>query len=41
MFHVSLLQFYIKDESYVIFFDSIELSQNLTFDEEPMAILDR
>ena len=39
--HVSMLQKYIPDESHVLSLDSVELSPDLTFEEEPIAILDR
>ena len=41
VFHVSILQKYIPDESHVISLDSVELGPDLTFKEEPIAILDR
>ena len=41
VFHVSMLRKYIPDESHVISLDSVELGQDLTFEEEPIAILDR
>ena len=41
VFHVSMLQKYIPDESHVISVDSVELGLDLTFEEEPIAILDR
>ncbi|XP_055835172.1 uncharacterized protein LOC129903651 [Solanum dulcamara] len=40
VFHVWMLRRYIKDESYVISHDSVELRPYLTYEEEPMAILD-
>ena len=36
-----MLRKYIPDESHVISLDSVELGQDLTFEEEPIAILDR
>ena len=41
VFHVSMLRKYIPDESHVLSLDSVELGPNLTFEEEPIAILDR
>ena len=41
VFHVSMLRKYIPDESYVISLDSVELGPDLTFEEDPIAILDR
>ena len=41
VFHVSMLRKYILDESHVISLDSVELGPDLTYEEEPIAILDR
>ncbi|XP_069145876.1 uncharacterized protein [Solanum lycopersicum] len=41
VFHVSMLQKYIPDESHVISLDSVELGADLTYEEEPISILDR
>ena len=41
VFHVSMLRKYIANESHVISLDSVELSQDLTYEEEPIAILNR
>ena len=41
VFHVSMLRKYIPDESHVISLDSVELGQDMTYEEEPIAILDR
>ena len=41
VFHVSMLRRYIPDETHVISYDSVELGPDLTFEEEPIAILDR
>ena len=41
VFHVSMLRKYIPDESYVLSLDSMELGPDLTYKEEPIAILDR
>ena len=40
-FHVSMLQKYIPDKSHVLSLDSVELGPYFTFDEDPIAILDR
>ncbi|WMV08954.1 hypothetical protein MTR67_002339 [Solanum verrucosum] len=39
--HISMLGKYIPDESHVLSLDLVELGPNLTFEEEPIAILDR
>ena len=41
VFHVSMLRKYIPDESHMISLDSVELGPDLTYEEEPIAILDR
>ncbi|KAF3671523.1 putative myb-related protein A-like [Capsicum annuum] len=41
VFHVSMLKRYYPDDSHVIQWDSVNLDQNLTFEEEPITILDR
>ena len=41
VFHVSMLRKYIPDESHVISLYSVELGPDLTYEEEPIAILDR
>ncbi|XP_070010462.1 uncharacterized protein [Nicotiana sylvestris] len=41
VFHVSLLQKYYGDPSHVIDFSSVQLDKDLTYIEEPVAILDR
>lgn len=41
MFHVSMLRNYVSDESHVLSLDSVELGLDLSFEEEPIAILDR
>ncbi|XP_015081400.1 uncharacterized protein LOC107025032 [Solanum pennellii] len=41
VFHVSMLWKYITDESHVLSLDFVELGPDLTFEEEPIAILDR
>ena len=40
VFHVSMLRKYILDESHVISLDSVELGPDLTYEEDPIAILD-
>lgn len=39
--HVSMLRKYIPDKSHVISYDDVELGPYLTYDKEPIAILDR
>ncbi|XP_069145984.1 uncharacterized protein [Solanum lycopersicum] len=41
VFYVSMLRKYISDESHVISLDSMELGLDMTYEEEPIAILDR
>ncbi|XP_069144461.1 uncharacterized protein [Solanum lycopersicum] len=41
VFHVSMLRKYIPDESNVLSLDFVELGLDLTFEEEPIDILDR
>ncbi|MCF7184040.1 hypothetical protein L3H42_11115 [Corynebacterium sp. MC-13] len=41
VFHVSMLRKYVLDESHIISFDSVALNPDLSFEEEPIAILDR
>ncbi|XP_069145929.1 uncharacterized protein [Solanum lycopersicum] len=41
VFHVSMLQKYISDESHVLSLDYVELGPDLTFEEKPIALLDR
>lgn len=41
VFHVSMLRKYIPDDSHVIQLDSVTLDPDLTFEEEPVVILDR
>ncbi|XP_055814594.1 uncharacterized protein LOC129884299 [Solanum dulcamara] len=41
VFHVSMLKRYHHDDSHVIQWDSISFDQDLSFEEEPIAILDR
>ena len=40
VFHASMLQKYIPDESHVISLDYVELGPRLKFEEEPIVILD-
>ncbi|XP_027767936.1 uncharacterized protein LOC114074276 [Solanum pennellii] len=41
IFYVSMLRKYIPDESHVLSLDFVELGQDLTFEEQPIAFLDR
>ena len=41
VFHVSMLKRYHGDGNYIIRWDSVLLDENLTYEEEPVAILDR
>ena len=41
VFHVSMLQKYHGDGNYIIRWDSVLLDGNLSYEEEPVAILDR
>ena len=41
VFHVSMLKRYHGDGNYIIRWDSVLLDENLTYEEEPAAILDR
>ena len=41
VFHVSMLQKYIPNESHVISLDSMELGPDLTYEEDTIAMLDR
>ncbi|XP_055835089.1 uncharacterized protein LOC129903563 [Solanum dulcamara] len=41
VFHISILRKYVLDKSHVISFDSVELGPDLTFEKEPITILDR
>ena len=41
VFHISMLKKYQQGGDYVIQWDSVLLDQNLTFEEEPITILDR
>ena len=41
VFHVSMLKRYHGDENYIIRWDSVLLDENLSYEEEPVAILDR
>ena len=40
VFHVSMLRKYIPDSSHVLQPQSVELNEDLTFEEEPVAIVD-
>ncbi|XP_069152051.1 uncharacterized protein [Solanum lycopersicum] len=41
VFHVTMLRKYVPDEYHVLSLDSVELGPDLTFEEEPVAILDK
>ena len=41
VFHVSMLKKYHRDGNYIIRWDSVLLDENLSYEEEPVAILDR
>ena len=41
VFHVSMLKRYHGDGNYIIRWDSVLLDENLTYEEEPVAIIDR
>ncbi|CAN4090464.1 unnamed protein product [Withania somnifera] len=41
VFHVSMLRWYMPDESHVIQEDSVQIDENLSFAEEPVLILAR
>ena len=41
VFHVSMLQKYVPDSSHVIQSEPLEVSQDMSYVEEPVAIIDR
>ncbi|CAN4081400.1 unnamed protein product [Withania somnifera] len=41
VFHMSMLRWYMPDESHVIQEDSVQIDENLSFAEEPVSILAR
>jgi hypothetical protein len=41
VFHVSLLRKYVRDESHIIHHEPIQLDANLSYEEQPIEILDR
>ena len=41
VFHMSMLKKYHGDGNYIIRWDSVLLEENLSYEEEPVAILDR
>ena len=41
VFHVSQLRRYIRDESYILDYSELELQPDLSYTEQPMAIMDR
>ncbi|KAM1543900.1 hypothetical protein PS2_013169 [Malus domestica] len=40
VFHVSMLRHYVSDPSHVILPQPLEINPDLTYDEEPMTLLD-
>ncbi|KAK6116067.1 hypothetical protein DH2020_008336 [Rehmannia glutinosa] len=41
VFHVSMLKKYIPDQSHILSYETIDLREDLTYEERPMRILDR
>ena len=41
VFHVSMLRKYIQDPSHVLTEQPVEIQENLTYEEEPVQIIDR
>ena len=41
VFHISMLRKYVYDPSHVIEFESLEVFENLTYEEKPVKILDK
>ncbi|PKI58994.1 hypothetical protein CRG98_020614 [Punica granatum] len=41
VFHLSMLRKYIPDPSHVLSYQPVELNEDLTYEEEPMEIIDR
>ena len=41
VFHVSMLRKYIPDPSHILIEKPVEIQENLTYEDEPMQILDR
>ena len=41
VFHVSMLRKYIPDPSHILIEQPVEIQENLTYEEEPVQILDR
>ena len=41
VFHVSMLSKYIPDPSHVLQLQTVEINENLTYEEYPVAIVDR
>ena len=41
VFHVSMLKRYHGDGNYIIRWDSVLLDENMSYEEEPVAVLDR
>ncbi len=40
VFHISMLRKYVPDPSHVLQLDTVELNKDLTFKEQPVAIVD-
>ena len=41
VFHVSMLRRYVHDPSHIIHYDDVDIQKDLTFEERPVAIVDR
>ena len=41
MFHVSTLRRYIPDDTHVLSYENLELDSDLSFEDQPVQILDR
>ena len=41
VFHISMLWKYIPDPSYILTLQMVQLDENLSYEEEPVAIIDR
>ena len=41
VFHISMLKKYVPDPSHVVSFKELEVGENLTYEEKPIAILGR
>ena len=40
MYHISMLKKYVHDRTYVIYFNDIEVNENVIFQEQPVRILE-